>query len=151
VNVRGLPVAAVMLVACSTAPAHDPATTTQLRSYQTYRLLPASSYGKVDDVAMGRTVVRSLDETLAAKGYRQEAGRPDFFVKWRVSIPNRPSLAPLQEPQATLVLDIVDTGSDTVVWRGSGQTELAGSGEAEAREARIEEAVRRILERFPPQ
>lgn len=75
-------VAAVTLVACSTLPAmkvetgHDP-----LRSYRTYRVLPASSYGSVDDVAMGGAIVRSLDETLGSKGYRQEASRPDFVVK----------------------------------------------------------------------
>ena len=80
-------VAAVTLVACSTLPAmkvetdHDPAKAARLRGYRTYRVLPASSYGSVDDVAMGGAIVRSLDETLGSKGYRQEASRPDFVVK----------------------------------------------------------------------
>src|SRR4051812_37739732 len=145
-----------MLVACSTAPAvsvttkHDVAATTQLRGYQTYRLLPAPNYGDVDEVAMRRAVLRSLDETLSSKGYRQEAGRPDFFVKWHVAIagasrstpmmsgPNSRDVRPLpsagtssapplattrQDKEATLILDVVDAGSNTVVWRGSGQTE----------------------------
>ena len=30
---------------------------------------------------MGGAIVRSLDETLGSKGYRQEASRPDFVVK----------------------------------------------------------------------
>ena len=47
---------------------HDPAKATQLRSYRTYHVLPASSYGSVDDVAMGGAIVRSLDETLGSKG-----------------------------------------------------------------------------------
>jgi hypothetical protein len=183
-SVKALPVAAVMLVACSTAPAatittnHDPAATTQLRSYRTYAVRPASSYGVVGDVAIGSGVVRSIDETLGGKGYRQEASNPDFFVKWHMSIASQqratpaldaptfrdvrpmpsagiaraPTLATTsQEGQATLILDVVDAGSNTVVWRGSGQTELTGSGDAQARDVRIQQAVRRILERFPPQ
>jgi len=172
----------VMLVACSTAPAmkvetdHDPAKTTQLRSYRTYRVQPASSQGSVDDVAVGGAVVRSVDETLGGKGYRQEASRPDFLVKWHVSVESRqrtmtmdaptfrdvrpmPSagstgvavMATRQYREGTLVLDVVDTGSDVVVWRGSAQAELGGSGDPVTRQARIQEAVRRILERFPPQ
>lgn len=183
-GVKALPVAAVMLVACSTLPAatvttnHDPAVTTQLRSYRTYAVLPASSYGDVGDVASGTGVVRSIDETLGGKGYRQEASNPDFFVKWHMSIASRQQAAPVldaptfrdvrpmpsagvaraptlattsQERQATLILDVVDAGSNTLVWRGSGQTELTGSGDAESRDVRIQQTVRRILERFPPQ
>src|SRR5436309_16120579 len=96
--------AAVTLVACSTLPAmkvetdHDPATAAQLRSYRTYRVLPASSYGSVDDAAMGSAIVRSVDETLDGKGYRQEAGRPDFLVKWHVSVDSRPQSAPMATP-----------------------------------------------------
>jgi len=174
--------AAVTLVACSTLPAmkvetdHDPATATQLRSYRTYRVLPASSYGSVDDAAMGSAIVRSVDETLDGKGYRQEASRPNFLVKWHVSVESRPQSTPMATPtfrdvgpmpsagstsvpvmvtrqyrEGTLILDIVDPGSDTVVWRGSAQAQLAGSGEPQTRQARIQTAVRRILERFPPQ
>jgi uncharacterized protein DUF4136 len=172
----------VMLVACSTAPAmkvetdHDPAKAAQLRSYRTYGVQPASSQGSVDDVAMGGAVVRSVDETLGSKGYRREASRPDFLVKWHVSIESRqrtttmdaptfrdvrpmpspaspgvPVMVTRQYREGTLVLDVVDTGSDVVVWRGSAQAELVGSGDPLTRQARIQEAVRRILERFPPQ
>ena len=110
------------------------------------------------------------------KGYRQEASRPDFLVKWHVSVESRPQSTPMATPtfrdvgpmpsagstsvpvmvtrqyrEGTLILDIVDPGSDTVVWRGSAQAQLAGSGEPQTRQARIQTAVRRILERFPPQ
>jgi hypothetical protein len=174
-------VAAVTLVACSTLPAmkvetdHDPAKAAQLRGYRTYRVLPASSYGSVDDVAMGGAIVRSVDETLGSKGYRQEASRPDFVVKWYVSVGSRPQPTTMDTPTfrdvrpmpaarspsvpvmvtrqyraGTLILDVVDAGADTVIWRGSAQAQLAGSGEPLTRQARIQEAVRRILERFPP-
>src|SRR5436190_15546 len=80
--------------------------------------------------------------------------RPDFLVKWHVSVESRPQSTPMATPtfrdvgpmpsagstsvpvmvtrqyrEGTLILDIVDPGSDTVVWRGSAQAQLAGSGE----------------------
>ena len=130
----------------------------------------------MDDAALGSAIVRSVDETLDGKGYRQEASRPNFLVKWHVSVESRPQSTPMATPtfrdvgpmpsagstsvpvmvtrqyrEGTLILDIVDPGSDTVVWRGSAQAQLAGSGEPQTRQARIQTAVRRILERFPPQ
>ena len=155
---------------------HNPGMTAQLRGYETYRVMPSSSHGSVDDVALGGLVVRSVDETLGGKGYRQEAIRPDFVVKWHVSIASRPrtsgmdvpafrdvrpmpsagpssspTMATGQEREGTLTLDVIDATSNTVVWRGSALTELTGGGDFRAREARIQDAVRRILERFPPQ
>jgi Domain of unknown function (DUF4136) len=175
-------VGAVALVACSTLPAmkvetnHDPAAATQLRNYRTYRVLQASSYGSVDDVALGAAVVHSVDETLSGKGYRQETSRPDFLVKWHVSVGSRQRTTTMEAPtfrdvgptppsagpsvpvmvtreyrEGTLILDVVDAGSDTVVWRGSAQAELAGPVEPKTRGARIQKAVSKILERFPPQ
>jgi len=61
-----------------------------------------------------------------------------------------PVMVTRQYREGTLILDVVDAGADAVVWRGSAQAQLAGSGEPLTRRARIQEAVRRILERFPP-
>jgi hypothetical protein len=88
-------------------------------------------------VVLGGLVVRSVDETLAGKGYR-----PD------VTGPVRSSR---QEREGTLTLDVVDAASNTVVWRGSAETALTGASDPRAREARVQDAVRRILERFPPE
>ena len=62
-----------------------------------------------------------------------------------------PMTATAQEREGTLTLDVIDAGSNSVVWRGSALTALTGGGDSRAREARIQDAVRRILERFPPQ
>jgi hypothetical protein len=171
--------AAVMTqVACATAPAikvntdHDPASAARLRSYRTYRAVPAASRGPVEDVAMGPAVVRSIEETLGGKGYRLDAARPDFLVGWHVAIETAPATT-MESPtfrdvrpmpsagstspprtvtysEARLSLDIVDAASNRIVWRGSAQAPLAARSEPLARDARLQESVRRILERFPP-
>jgi hypothetical protein len=58
---------------------------------------------------------------------------------------------PVSRADGTLILDIVDASSERLVWQGSARAELAGSPEPLTRDARIQEAVRRVLARFPPQ
>jgi hypothetical protein len=52
--------------------------------------------------------------------------------------------------QGTLILDIVDPQTQQLIWRGSAQAELDRTASPEKREKRLKDAIRRILERFPP-
>jgi hypothetical protein len=52
--------------------------------------------------------------------------------------------------EGTLLLDLVDALTNQVVWRGWAQDVVDGLAEDQVRmEAEIDEAVRRIFERFP--
>lgn len=155
---------------------HDPAAAATLRTYRTYGWLPRSGAGPAMEEAIGPAVTRQVDETLGGKGYRPDASRPDFLVTWHVSVAGKeqtttfdtgprfmdrrpmPGMAPAAPPvkvtrqytEGTLVLDVVDPGTGRVVWRGSAEAEIVASADPRTREARIGEAVRRVLERFPP-
>lgn len=50
----------------------------------------------------------------------------------------------------TLMLDVLDARSHELIWRGTAQAEVIADATPEEREARVREAVRRMLERFPP-
>ena len=173
---------AVAIAACTTLPPmrveseHEPAAAGRLGTYRTYRWLAATSPPPPLAASMGPTIVSTVDETLAGKGYRQDASRPDFLVKWHVTVDEKtrtttvesgpvfrdprpmPSTASPGMPvrvtsgyrEGTLILDVLDGGSGAVVWRGSAEAELAASASPATREARVQEALRRILERFPP-
>jgi hypothetical protein len=52
--------------------------------------------------------------------------------------------------EGTLILDVVDPETRKLIWRGSAQAEVKYATNPEKRNERIKEAVRRILERFPP-
>jgi len=52
--------------------------------------------------------------------------------------------------EGTVVLDIIDPKTRNLVWRGSAQSRVDDSDTPEERDARVNEAYRRILERFPP-
>jgi hypothetical protein len=52
--------------------------------------------------------------------------------------------------EGTLLIDVIDPSSKQLVWRGSGQARIRQSSTPEDRKARIDEAVKEILEKFPP-
>jgi hypothetical protein len=57
----------------------------------------------------------------------------------------------VQYDEGTLILDIVDPQTRKLLWRGSAQAEVNLSGSPEKKQEKVNEAVRRMLERFPPQ
>ena len=52
--------------------------------------------------------------------------------------------------QGTLILDFVDTKNKHLVWRGSAQGALPDNPTPEKIEKKINEAVAKLLEKFPP-
>ena len=49
-----------------------------------------------------------------------------------------------------LVADVIDPGTRRPLWRGAVSGAVEPSASAARRDARLREAVRRLLERFPP-
>ncbi len=52
--------------------------------------------------------------------------------------------------EGTLILDIIDPKTQKLLWRGSAKGEVDFSASREAKQERVNEAVERILEQFPP-
>jgi Domain of unknown function (DUF4136) len=52
--------------------------------------------------------------------------------------------------EGTLLIDLVDPTSKQLVWRGAGQARIREYSTPEEREQRVGEAVKLILEKFPP-
>ncbi|PTL77720.1 DUF4136 domain-containing protein [Vitiosangium sp. GDMCC 1.1324] len=53
--------------------------------------------------------------------------------------------------QGTLILDIVDTASNKLVWRGTAQAELSEKTDANKSQKLINQAVNEMLGKFPPE
>jgi hypothetical protein len=52
--------------------------------------------------------------------------------------------------EGTLILDIVDPKNKELIWRGSAQDEVHFKSTPEKDQAQLNEAVRKMLEKFPP-
>ncbi len=121
-----------------------------------------------------RRIVAAIEDTFAARGYTQvEAGTPDFWVAYHVAIESRLETRTIYDgygpgpwwygygwPYAetyteqyqvgTLLIDVIDGRRRELIWRGSAQSRIQDLRTPEEREKRVREAVRAILERFPP-
>lgn len=53
--------------------------------------------------------------------------------------------------EGTLILDVVDAGSNNLVWRGTAQAELSEHADANKSQKLINAAVDELLEKFPPE
>lgn len=111
----------------------------------------------------------AFEKQMAAHGFeRAGSERPDLLIHYHASINRRLDVnradhsrgycydedcrARVIEYEAgTLVLDIVDARTNRVIWRGWAQHSVEGVlGHPERMARKIDEAVRRMLERLPP-
>lgn len=114
-------------------------------------------------------ILGAVEKQLAGKGFEQAAvdGNPDLLIHYHAAINRRldvnrtdtdygycadeDCLARVFEFEAgTLILDIVDTRTNRVIWRGWAQDTVEGVLEDRDRLAqKIDEAVTRMLANFP--
>ena len=174
-----LAAAALTLGACSGIKVqtdYDPAAVPSFQRYKTYAWLPDPTGGdrRVQNEILAARVRGAVDAELAGKGYTQATtGTPDFMIGWFVSLDGRMNVSQLNTyygygwgpwygaaygqtyaryyEEGTLVLDVVDVRSNQLAWRGSAQTEVDRTRPQAEREQLVNTAVKRVLERFPPQ
>lgn len=102
---------------------------------------------KIDTYKINRTYTQPTYPGNLYRPYRYPNRYPGRYPSWTVSVPET---RVREYDLGTLVLDIIDGASQGPIWRGSAQAEVNFSADPEKRQQRINEAVRRILERFPP-
>lgn len=132
---------------------------------------------RADSGLLASRVERATIAELKAKGF-QEVGPnagPDFFVAFQAAVDEKVSVQStpgyygyrgwwgspvVMSPQTTvhqyevgtLILDIVDTEGDDLVWRGAGQAKLRRNDDRSSaeRDQAVADAVKAILAEFPP-
>jgi hypothetical protein len=106
-------------------------------------------------------VRRALETQLAARGFEKTtAGAPDLLLHYHASIVQKLDVGRADGrcddcraevyDAGTLLIDFMDTRTKTLVWRGWAEGSIEGVIDNQAwMEARIDEAVARILEQLP--
>jgi hypothetical protein len=127
----------------------------------------ASSGGEQGIVTLTDARIRSaIEGELASRGYPQAANGASFLVAYHATVAQKVEagaepygygwrsayMAPtvMTYEEGTLLVDFIDPRSKAMVWRGTASAVVDASDSAEKREERIREAVRKVLERFPP-
>ena len=142
-----------------------------LRRYHTYAWAPPDTFSTGDprldnNTFFSERVQRAVDGHLRQKGFEAAAGaQPDFVVHYHARVEQRLDSTELRpgEPRCqtgdcrpfvydagTLLIDIVDPRSNQLLWRGWAERGLEGVVDDQTwMDATVDDAVRRIMERFP--
>ena len=153
---------------------HEPGT--KFARYRTYAFGPPSQNVLALSPSIRAQIESSLDQGLAARGLRRSA-RPDFYVAYHVTTREQISVQTFHDwgswgsggPRwssyslwrgspittsyvhrstvGTLLVDFVDARTDRAFWRGVATGTVRG---ARSNRQNIVDAVRRMLENFPP-
>jgi hypothetical protein len=169
IPIVGAAVVAAVTVACAPVTVTSfTAREVQVSRYRTY------DWGTVDTAVPGDPRLDNnlffhdylrgaIDRQLRSRGYEQTALTPDVRVRYHANAAQRIYISgsePTRErcgdcavqvyDEGTVLIDLVDARTGALVWRGSAQTDLAGSVDDQARmEKTLERVVERILAKLP--
>ena len=144
----------------------------EARQFRTYSWGPADTHSTGDprldnnEFFIDR-VHAQVDAGLARKGFEKVGAAPDVLLHFHANVTQQIDVRGLDagyvnDPEATegrtyvfdagtLFIDLVDPRTNTLVWRGWAEASLEGVIDNQASmETRIDDAVRRILQRLPP-
>jgi hypothetical protein len=165
----------LLATGCSTLNAdydYDPAV--DFSTLHTFGWLPRNPDSPVQELTAKR-IQNAVNSQLQAKGLTPKADNPDFLIGMQVSgrtkdagsvgvgasigIPVGPGSISLgtrrsknkEEREGTLVLDFVSPADRSLLWHGSATGTVHTEAPPEDQEKRINQAVAKMLENFPPQ
>ena len=167
VNIRYILLTTLLfsLASCSTIDVqsdHDPSY--DFSKLQTYNWVPNPNLKKENEL-FEKHFQKIMGDQLASKGMTLSESSPDFLIAYhgdvqrRVDINNWGYRYPgwyggidvYQYNEGTIVVDFVDANSKEMIYRSTVKAEVGrGSMDFEKRQKRIDEAVTKILENFPP-
>ena len=142
----------------------------KMKTYAWYMAPPGTP--SVDSLTQQR-IVRAVEDGLEARGFRKaEEGAADVKVHAMASINERIRSQPVtigvgygwpagyigaregvevtSYEEGTLILDFIAPATKSLMWRGTAKAAVDRDRKPEEREARIREAVGKILQAFPP-
>jgi hypothetical protein len=144
--------------------------------YRTFTWLPVPKQPtgdyRVDNPLLDARIRRAIERNLGSRGFLKVEDRvPDFYVVYHLSIEEKldvrtvnrgyfdywgyytswPETYVTQYDEGALVIDIANAREKQLVWRGVGVRRLRGQSTPEQTTRDVDEAVDRILAKFPPQ
>ena len=169
--------ALIPLAACATLSVQtDFVPDTNFAGYRTFALASpddaaVTGPAGLSNPLMDRRIRNAIAGELRSRGYQEvEPGEATFLVAyhaavegkldvqtvnnyygygWRGGYVNDTDVRPYDE--GTLVVDVVDAGSEELVWRGTVKAEVDIDASAEKRDERLRDALQKLFDEFPPE
>ena len=124
---------------------------------------------RVDNSLIDTRIRRAVEAQLDSNGFqKRDRKKPDFLVTYHAFLDTKLDFSRTNErsryggrerggqvyvrqyEQGTLMLDVIHPTTKELMWRGIAEAVVNPYSTPEKSEKKIREAVRRILERFPP-
>ena len=138
--------------------------------YKTWNWLPEPVTPDTDprlaDPMVKMRIRRAIEKEFLTQGFRKDTTSPDFIVNYHAALKDQLSQSAVDNSydtamydrydqnwtyqytsewqEGTLIIDILDSRTKELVWRGSAQAEIAMTASDEERDKRVEEAVRKM-------
>jgi len=172
---RLVPMLALLAAAGCTKPLnvdsdYDPAT--EFSKYKSWTWLPGAKPSEKDIDSLSEQRIRAaIEAELPRHGLAKAGDGADLSVTFQISIQHKIDSSPAtvgvgygwgpahigvsKSPtksydEGTLVLDLVDAKTKTLVWRGTAKGTVHKDYSPEERQAHIQDAVALLLEDYPP-
>lgn len=154
-------------ISCSTISVnYDYNPTADFSSLKTYNWIPIPTAANIDRINVDR-MRNAVNTQLEAKGLEMKSDNPDFLIathiakKEKIDIeswgynygyysPGGSGVSTFYYEEGTIILDFVDPKTKDVLWRGTAKGEVDDAATPEKKEKRINEAIQKMLENFPP-
>ena len=112
-------------------------------------------------------VKKAVNRQLATKGLKETTQDPDFLVAFHTGVEDKTDVqswgygygywgmrgggvSTIHYQEGTLILDFIDPKSDNLLWRGVGKKVVSEKTTPEKSQKNIDQAVERILSKYPP-
>lgn len=117
-------------------------------------------------------MVAAVEKEMAGRGFTKVADKPDLYVTYWILVTIGQSEQTMGQfigvsewglppmigsttaisvyPSGTMLIDVLASNAEDLVWRGAARSEIDLQKNYPERKARLEKAVKDLLQRFPP-
>ena len=125
-------------------------------SLKTYDWMTVPEKAAIDSPNFER-VKKAVNTELQAKGLMITSNNPDFLIAQHLGKKGKEQVlagggrnSAYKYEEGSLILDFVDAKSKEIIWRGVVKAEVTYADTPEKKEKLVNEAIQKILEKFPP-
>jgi len=168
------------LFACSTLQVsreYDP--NVSFKHLSDYAWIPESTLPQknqyIDNENLDKQIRTSVNKSLTSKGFElKQSDKPSFLIGYHVAIDQKTSINTVNTrytnqgawspnawrgttdlgqhvfEQGTIIIDIIDTSSNELIWRSNASAEIDPFANSNTRVQRIDRAIKKMLNDFPP-
>jgi hypothetical protein len=176
-RIGAIALAGLMIGCSSMSFNHDWDRDAGFQNYSTYAWMSqptattstSAQRARTQNTLLEKRIHNSVDQVLREKGLTMTSDNPDLLLVYHTGLQDKVNVTDwgyrysydywgwggrdidvYQYTEGTLIIDMIDANTKELVWRGSATGTVDPGASPEKTDAKIDKAVRGILESYPP-